>query len=189
MSVALPIMIYPLSLELALILTGLFLVVVHGIAFSAPEATKSWLKALPRSKAMGLLLFTLVALWAEFLAWKVDLGEFTPWRTRLLIFIPVAYVLTVMFVEEFLAARALGMLVLLAAEPLLESAFLRPESSRLFLVSLVYVWISLALFWIGMPYTLRDQIAWVTKTAGRWNLAVTAGVAYGVLLLAVRAML
>lgn len=182
-------MIYPLSLEFALVLTGLFLLVVHGIALLAPEATKVWLKALPRSRTMGWVLFTLVAVWAEILVWKVDLGEFTSWRPRLLTFIPIAFVLSVIYVEEFLAARALGMLVLLGAEPLLEAAFLRPESGRLFLVTLVYVWVSVALFWIGMPYTLRDQIAWLTQTVGRWRMAVTAGVAYGVLLLAVRASL
>ena len=182
-------MIYPLSLELALLLTGAALIALHGIALLAPEATQGWLKTLPRSKTMGWVLFSLVLVWAELLVWKVDLGEFTAWRPRLLAFVPIAFVLTVMFVEEFLAARALGMLVLLGAEPLLASAFLRPESGRLFLVTLVYVWVSLALFWIGMPYTLRDQIGWVTKTAGRWRLAITAGVAYGVLLLGVRATL
>jgi hypothetical protein len=182
-------MIYSLSLELALVLTGLFLIGVHGLALAAPQAAKDWLKALPRSKSTGWILFTLVAIWAELLVWKIDLGEFTPWRPRLLIFIPVAYWLTMMFVEEFLTARALGMLVLLAAEPLLEAAFLRPETTRLFLVTLVYVWIGFALFWIGMPYTLRDQIAWITRTASRWQVAVIGGVVYGALLLGVRATL
>ncbi len=182
-------MIYSLSLEFALVLTGLFLIGLHAIALFAPQATKDWLKALPRSKVMGWVLFTMVGVWAELLVWRVDLGEFTPWRPRLLTFIPIAYILTLMFVEEFLAARALGMLVLLGAEPLLESAFLRPEAGRLFLVSLVYVWILLALFWIGMPYTLRDQVGWLTRSASRWRLAVIAGVAYGALLLGVRASL
>ena len=30
-------------------------------------------------------------------------------------------------------------------------------------MTLVYVWIVFAMFWIGMPYTLRDQIAWLTQ--------------------------
>ena len=61
--------------------------------------------------------------------------------------------------------------------------FLRPEMSRLFLVTLVYVWVALALFWVGMPFTLRDQIAWVTGGEKRWRAAVFAGLAYGALLL------
>lgn len=47
----------------------------------------------------------------------------------------------------------------------------------------MYVWVSFALFWIGMPYTLRDQISWVTKTDGRWKAAALAGIGYGVVLL------
>ena len=182
-------MIYPLKLELALVVTALFLLAVHGLALLKPREAQAWVKGLPRSKSMGFLLFTVAAVWAEVLVYVMDLGEFTPWRFKVLVFIPVAYVLTLRYVEEFLAARALGMCVLLAAEPLLEAAFLRPEMSRLWLVSLVYVWIALALFWIGMPYTLRDQIGWVLKAPGRWRLASLAGLAYGALLIGVRAML
>jgi hypothetical protein len=75
------------------------------------------------------------------------------------------------------------MLVLLAAEPLLEAAWLRPEVSRLLLVTLVYVWITFALFWIGMPYTLRDQIDWVLRVPARWKIGCFAGIAYGAALL------
>ena len=182
-------MIYPLKLELALVVTALFLLALHAIALMKPRESQAWLKAFPRSKTMGFLLFTIAAVWAEVLVYVMDLGEFTPWRPKVLVFIPIAYVLTLRFVEEFLAARALGMCVLLAAEPLLEAAFLRPEMSRLWLVSLVYVWIALALFWIGMPYTLRDQIGWVLAAEKRWRTAALAGLAYGALLLGVRAAL
>ena len=182
-------MIYPLKLELALVVTALFLLGVHACALCMPRAAQAWLEALPRSRSMGFLLFTIAAVWAEALVYIMDLGEFTPWRFKVLVFIPIAYVLTLRYVEEFLAARALGMCVLLVAEPLLEAAFLRPEMSRLWLVSLVYVWIAFALFWIGMPYTLRDQIGWVLRGQGRWRMAALAGLAYGALLMFVRVTL
>ena len=60
---------------------------------------------------------------------------------------------------------------------------MRPEATRLFLVTLVYVAIVFGLFWIGMPYTLRNQIAWVTKTDSRWRAAAITGLLYGLLLL------
>ena len=72
---------------------------------------------------------------------------------------------------------------LLAAQPLLESAFLREENSRLLLVVLCYVWIVTGMFWVGMPYTLRDQIGWVTASEDRWKCATFTGLVYGVLLL------
>ena len=66
--------------------------------------------------------------------------------------------------------------------PLLESAFLRPEKIRLALVVLTYAWIILGMFWIGMPYTLRNQISWVSASEKRWRAAAFAGLAYGALL-------
>ena len=111
-----------------------------------------------------------------------DLGEFSNWRSLVLYLTPVAAVLAIFFMQEFLAVRALGGLALMAAEPLLEAAFMRDEQIRLLLVSLTYVWIIAGMFWVGMPYTLRDQVAWVTSSEKRWRAAAFAGLAYGALL-------
>lgn len=176
-------MIYSLKLETALVLVGLFLVAGHLFALVKPAAAQAWLRAFPRSRGWGIGLLTIAAVWFFWLVFTMDLGEFSNWRQLVLIMTPVAWLLTWKFVEEFLAVRALGMLVLLAGEPLLEAAFLRPEMTRLFLVTMVYVWIGFALFWVGTPYTLRDQIAWVTGAEKRWRAAAFAGLAYGALLL------
>ncbi len=176
-------MIYSLKLETALVLVGLLLIAGHALALLKPAAVQAWLRAFPRSKNCGTALITIAAAWFFWLVWAMDLGEFSNWRQMVLIATPVAWLLTLKFVEEFLAVRALGMVTLLAAEPLLEAAFLRPEMSRLFLVSLVYLWIVFAMFWVGMPYTLRDQITWITGGQKRWRAATFAGLAYGALLL------
>ena len=65
-----------------------------------------------------------------------------------LIALPIGYGLVLRFVGEFLAVRALGILCLLAAEPLLDAAFLRYEPSRLLLTVLAYLLI-LAGFILG----------------------------------------
>jgi len=177
-------MIYSLKLHTALVLVGILLIVIHGLALFRPADVQSWLRKFPRSKGWGVTLLTIAAIWFFFLVATMDLGEFTNWRQTVLIATPIAWLLTWKYVEEFLAVRALGMIVLLAAEPLLESAFLRPEIGCQFLRVLVYVWIVFAMFWVGTPYTLRDQIAWVTAAEKRWRAAAFAGLAYGVLLLA-----
>ena len=176
-------MIYSLKLETALYLTGLLVLLGHALALFKGRDAQAWLRALPRSKPLGVVLLTIASAWFFWLVWTMDLGEFSNWRQRVLVATPIAWWLAWKYVDEFLAARALGMLVLLGAEPLLEAAFLRPEMSRLFLVTLVYVWVAFALFWVGMPYTLRDQIAWITGAEKRWRAAVFAGLAYGALLL------
>jgi len=99
----------------------------------------------------------------------MEMGEFSSFRRPLLIVLPIGFVLIIRFVEEFLAVRALGILCLLAAEPLLESAFFRYETSRLFLTVLAYFLIIAGLFWVTMPYLLRDQINWSSRTNTRWH--------------------
>jgi len=178
-------MIYSLKLELALAFVGVWLVATNALALLWPKPTLDWLRRFPRSKNWGMTLLTIAAVWFFYLVATMDLGEFSNWRRTVLIATPISWILAWKYVEEFLAVRALGMIVLLAAEPLLESAFLRPEPGRLFLVVFVYIWIVFAMFWVGMPYTLRDQIAWITALDRRWRAAAFAGLAYGALLLGV----
>jgi multisubunit Na+/H+ antiporter MnhG subunit len=172
-------MIYTLSLKSAMLLVGLLLIIAHGIALVRTEDAKKWLQGFPRSREAGTVLIFIAAAWFVWLVTTMDLGEFDKWRRPLQIIAPVAAALLWYYVDEFLAVRALGMVVLLAAEPLLEAAWMRPELSRLLLVTYAYVGVTFALFWIGMPYTLRDQIAWVMRTPGRWRIAMIAGVVYG----------
>ena len=116
---------------------------------------------------LALRFLAVDTLWALWLVSSMDLGEFSQYRTWLQIGVPIAFVLTLTFVDEFLAVRALGMLALLAAEPILSSAFLRPEAARLLLVVVAYLWLTLGLFWVRMSYVLRDQIHWLTKNGPR----------------------
>ncbi len=172
-----------LSLQTAGWLVGIALVILHLFALLNTAAVKGWLRTLPRSPMMGKFFLTIDAVWAFALIAAIDLGEFQRWRTPLLVIIPISYGLTLKYVDEFLAARALGILGLLAAEPILEAAFLRAPESRLLLVVLAYVWIVLGMFWVGMPYTLRDQISWVLRSEARWKALCLAGLAYGVAIL------
>ena len=55
---------------------------------------------------------------------------------------------------------------------------MRHETSRLLLVVLAYVWIINGLFWVGMPWIMRDQIAWLTARMRRYQTAAWAGVLY-----------
>ena len=176
-------MIYPFSLRAAGLLVALLLIASHAYALVNAADLRKFLQKFPRCPWAGKVLLTVDALWAFLLILNIDLGEFTSWRSTILIGIVVAAGLTIAFVEEFLSVRALGILLLLAAEPVLEATFLRPQASRLLLTFLAYGWATIGLFWVGMPYLLRDQIGWVTKSDARWRIAAFGGIAYGVLIL------
>lgn len=173
-------MIYPFSLQLVGLVVGVLLIAVHAFALAAPRTVAPLLRAFPRSRPIGVALLVVSALWAFWLVQTMDLGEFARLRRFLALAVPVGAVLTWKFVDEFLAVRALGILALLAANVLLDAAFFRPEISRLLLVTLAYVWIIAGLFLVGMPYILRDLIAWLLNRPANYRRAAILGVAYGV---------
>lgn len=168
-----------LSLQSIGLIVGILLVAAHGYALLQPSQTQAFLQRLPRFKEFGIAVLAVDFIWAFWLIGAIDLGEFYTWEKPIKIILPIAFVLFVLFVDEFLAVRALGIFLLLLACPVLDLAFLKEPATRLLLPILAYVWIFLALFWVGMPYLLRDQIAWATRTPGRWRALSAGGVAYG----------
>ncbi len=175
--------IYHFSLQTAGLVVGLFLIATHLYGLLQPKVTQRWLLSLPRSSGFGRVLFVVDAVWCFWLAATMDLGEFAGFRSWILIAIPVLAVMTLLFVDEFLSARALGIFALLVAEPMLSAAFLKPQLARLLLVVLAYGWLTIGMFWVGKPYLLRDQITWVTRSAVRWRLVTFGGVLYGAIVL------
>jgi hypothetical protein len=171
-------MIYSFTLQTVGLVTGGLLLALHCLALLRSQESLEWLRQFPRSRLMGTLLITLAAIWSFLLIRGMDLGEFARLRNPMLLAIVIGAVLAWKYVEEFLAVRAIGMLALLAAEPLLEAAFMRHETSRLLLVLLAYVWIINGLFWVGMPWVMRDQIAWLTAKMQRYRAAAWAGLLY-----------
>src|SRR5205814_3078698 len=136
-------------------------------------------RSLPRSRIAGIVLLTLALLWSLWLLATIEMGEFASLRRPLLIALPIGYVLILRFVDEFLAVRALGILCLLGAEPLIDAAFLRYELTRLVVTVFAYLLVIAGLFWVTMPYLLRDQVNWSTGTNMRWRLINGAALIYG----------
>ncbi|MFZ4483426.1 MAG: hypothetical protein ACOYOL_05535 [Chthoniobacterales bacterium] len=178
-------MIYDFSLRTVGLAVGLILLLSHLFALFAAERVRPWLADFPRSRAVGIVLCTIAAAWAFWMAATMDLGEFTPNRTMICGAVLAGAILVPLFAEEFLAVRALGILALLAAEPLLDAAFLRPEQSRILLVLLAYLWAVGGLVLVGAPYLLRDLLDWVRAEPWRYPAVAWAGVAYGALLVVV----
>ena len=171
-------MIYHLSLHTAGVIAGVFLVVVGLLGLIRPNFAQV-VKKFPRSWITGVVLLTICLAWTMWLLSTIQMGEFAGFRRPLLIALPIGYVLTLFFVDEFLAVRSLGILCLLAAEPLLDAAFLRYETSRLFVTAFAYLLIVAGLFWVAIPYILRDQINWSARSVLRWRFLHAIALVYG----------
>lgn len=176
-------MLYHLTLQTAGIVVGIFLTLVSLLAIFLPSKTRELAQRLPRARVAGIVILTIDLIWSFWLVATMEMGEFSVFRRPFLIALPIAYFLTLRFVEEFLAVRALGILALLCAEPLLEAAFFRYELSRLFVTVFAYALIIRGLLWVTMPYLMRDQINWVGRTLARWRTAHTVSLIYGAIVL------
>lgn len=177
-----------MSLFLATLLVGIALSLFGGALAADTALVRAALKSFPRSSRAAFVLFGGAAVWFCYLALHMSDAD-------LIFQVPKTYyagafaliaVLSFMHVREFLAVRGLAALTLLAAGPLLDSAYtLYDIPSRLFMVSAVYVAIVAALVVAAQPWRLRDAISWVQRVPGRARWVGGVFAAYGALLVAV----
>src|SRR5436190_3906032 len=132
-------MLYHLSLQTAGFIVGFFLCAVALLGMFLPDRTREVAKRMPRARLLGVTVLTVDLIWSFWLIATMEMGEFSAFRRPFLIALPIGYLLTLRFVDEFLAVRALGILALLCADPLLEAAFFRNELSRLFVTVFAYI--------------------------------------------------
>ena len=177
-------MIYHFSLQMAALVAGAILCLLGVIGFAMEASARSMLARFPRSRAAGIVLLAIGLVWSFWLVSTMEMGEFSAFRRPFLFALPIGFLLTLRYVDEFLAVRALGILALLVAEPLLDAAFFHYESSRLVLSVLAYLLVVLGLIWVMIPYKLRDQINWFSQTTARWRVVSVSGFAYGATLIA-----
>jgi hypothetical protein len=184
-----------LPLFTAGIVLGVWLIGLHAVMLVQGTAVKRFLRRFHRNDRLGQILLGVGMIWfwlivaqpgdglANSLA--MDLGDqFNALKPLLKILVPVSIVLVALAVKEFLAVRALGLLGLMAAAPLLESAFQKDPTSRLLVPIYAYAMIVASLYFVGMPYLFRDAVSWATAEDKRWKILSLAGLGYGVATLA-----
>src|SRR5438874_12677438 len=122
-------MIYHLSLRSAGLIAGAVLCLLGVVGLVMHNTARMTLGRFPRSRGAGMVILAIDLLWSFWLVSTMEMGEFSAFRRPFLVALPIGFFLTLRFVDEFLAVRALGILALLMAEPLLDAAFFRYESS------------------------------------------------------------
>jgi hypothetical protein len=172
-----------LGLQTVGIIVGLLLIIVHVFALVKAPSVMEKLKSVPRSQNIGTVFLTIDFIWAWIVATSMELGDFERLRWLAQFSVPLIYVAMLFWVNDYLGARSIGIFLLLATCPVLDAAFLQEPDSRVLLSIICYLWITLGLFWIGMPYTMRDQITWATRSARRYKGLAIAGAAYGAVVL------
>ncbi|NJM38017.1 MAG: hypothetical protein HC845_09280 [Akkermansiaceae bacterium] len=172
---------------------SIWLIAVHALMLANPKLVQDFLKKFPRNHQLGQILLGIGLFWFWLLiapsgmgklsSLAMDLGEFNNAKKLLQLAVPVSLVLVCISVRDFLAVRALGLLGLMVAAPLLEAAVFKDPSSRLLVPIFAYALLTISMFFVGKPYIFRDIITWVTADQKRWTLLSVAGISYGVVTL------
>jgi hypothetical protein len=175
---------FPVGMVLAI-----WLIAVHLLMLIKPAMVQEFLKKFPRNQTLGQVLLVIGMAWFWLLiapenmgfisALAMDLGEFNGAKPVLRVLVPVSLFLVATSVRDFLAVRALGVVGLMVASPLLEAAFLEDPTSRLLMPIFAYALLTGSMFCVGMPYLFRDAVTWVTANSKRWTLMSAAGLIYG----------
>jgi len=171
-----------MSLFLATLLPGLFLVLLGGLLLWNDPRIGSTARALPRSNRAAWLFFGAGAAW---FVWRLSqLGEsdliFFKTPQPVMIGFALLAVLSFIYAPDFLAVRGLSVLMLLVAEPLLYSAYMEIQyPQRRIMVAAVYVGLALALYLAAAPYRLRDFFEWLFRRPARARLIGAIVLAYG----------
>jgi hypothetical protein len=172
------------------VVLAIWLIAIHALMLAKPVAVQGFLKRFPRDQMIGQILLGIGLAWFWLLiapdgmgklsALAMDLGEFNGAKRILRILVPLSLIFVSMSVRDFLAVRALGVVGLMVAAPLLGAAFLKDPQSRLLVPIFAYAMLTTSLFCVGMPYLFRDAVTWVTADQKRWTLFSAAGLAYGI---------
>ena len=176
-------MIYSFSLSQVAVWLGFGSFLAHAWCFFDYDKAVAWWRSFPRSDLMGGILLALATAWAAWLAGTMNLMEYTRFRPLFVLAAVALGVTSWLYVREFIAVRALGVLLLLGANILLDACFLREDGLRLIVVAYAYVLIVKGMFMVGAPYLLRDTIDWAFANPFRGKLLLLLGLVFALVLL------
>ena len=173
--------------HLSLILGGT-LFVLFTVCLVFPSLAREGLRRFPRSKWAGWVLLAIALPWAAMLL--ADSSMFTSLAERvadprlvLCVLAPTVFFLIVTFMDELLAPRALGCLLLLAPEPILAATRAHESPLRLVVVVLAYVFVVCGLMLVLSPCRFRMAMAVWIKSDTRCRCWGVMGMAVGLLVI------
>ncbi|NCD22395.1 MAG: hypothetical protein EOL90_05575 [Spartobacteria bacterium] len=126
------------------------------LALAFPDALRAGLKAFPRSKAPGWILAAIGTVWVAWVISHAALGRFDVVKPFIPILAVVAYAAIVFFLDELLAPRMLGGVLLLVANPLLNGVRWADSAWRYAVILIAYAWIVAGCALMLHPWTFRQ---------------------------------
>lgn len=168
--------------DLACTLGGVLLV-LHVFALWQPSVSRDVLLRFPRSLWAGRILTGLALVWVGAIVLNAPLQKFNFLKPYIYIAVPLAYVLIIYLMDELLAPRAFGGILLLLADPMLDAARWHDSPWRLVVTVLAYVWVLAGMVFVLSPFRLRRLIRNVVGDMARYRVVAVFGLILGAVLI------
>ena len=165
------------------LITGIIFMLTHLPCIIKPQLSQKVLKAFPRNKLMGWILTAVTLIWAAYLLNQTPLGKFDVAKDYLMILTPIAIGLIIYFMDELLAARALGGLFILVPAPMFIAARTSDSPLRLIIVVIAYILVVAGIIFILNPYKLRNLFSKLLDSNSSTKIIGLTGSIVGLLLI------
>ena len=164
------------------IIFGAVLAMLYAPCVLVPERTISWVRLFPRNKPSAWLLTAIDLAWVSYLLVNMPLGRFDFLKSYIYIIAPVAFFLIVFLMNDLLAPRALGGLMLLLPAPLLDAGRWHESNFRYIVIVLAYIIAVKGMILVLSPYKFRKAMAFWFRSEKACRGFGIAGAITGLLL-------
>ncbi|MFC1498705.1 hypothetical protein ACFLS1_09600 [Verrucomicrobiota bacterium] len=171
--------------KLALMTTALgsIMACIYMLMVIIPAPMRVWFKKFPRSRWSGAVLAAIDLICVEWILHNAALGRFEHLRLLLYLLGPIVFLLVVKFMNELLAPRALGGLLLLIPAPILAEARLHDTAFRYVIIVIAYILIIKGTILMLSPYKFRQWGNLLAKNEGSCRLWGVIGLGFAIFIL------
>jgi len=174
-----------MSLSLLSILLGAGMSVPQVYALTKPAQFTAAARKLPRNVPVGIALMLLGTAWFLWIVNQEPIADFSSFKPYMLTVFAVIGVATCIFVQDFLAARGLAVVLLLLGKLMVDTG--RPHLGESPFVLVIQAWayvLIVAGIWFTItPWKLRDLIEFATATENRIRIGSVVRLAFALFIL------
>ncbi|MFA7174128.1 MAG: hypothetical protein WC340_12105 [Kiritimatiellia bacterium] len=163
---------------------GLFLLISGAAALLIPAKMNTLMTKFCRSQILGILLCVVSWAWAGYALWVLPIDFLLPYQKYIPYLIAAFIPLTCIGMENLLACRALGGILVLYPYTLLQVARVHQSPWRILIVAIAYISIIKGMTLLLYPWKMRQCILWMQerpllmRTGGVINLGLGAALLY-----------
>ncbi len=137
----------------------------------------------PRNLAAGYFFMLLGAAWFIWNVRAESLADFEPLKPYLYILFAAVGIGSCFFVQDFLAARGLAVVMLLLAKLIVDSQRWAPSPWRIVIACWAYALVVAGIWLTVSPWRLRDLVNWANANEARVRLGSAVRCAWGLFVL------